>query len=178
MDCSPPGSSVHGILQTRILEWVAISSPGDLPNPGVEPRLPSLQADSYRLSQLHISPPWMLCVRVTASTRPYSPYRSAQNQRLLGGWEAVSLEAERQSQGAGWHRAHMIHSGWGCFPSGTHGAQPWPPAKPKGDEAHPFPARFQRREESRQRAAASSAWAHITARVLTGCTRGQAARSP
>ena len=25
MDCSTPGSSVHGILQTRILEWVAIS---------------------------------------------------------------------------------------------------------------------------------------------------------
>jgi len=28
MDCSPPGSSVHGILQARILEWVAISSSG------------------------------------------------------------------------------------------------------------------------------------------------------
>ena len=27
MDCSPPGSSVHGILQARLLEWVAISSP-------------------------------------------------------------------------------------------------------------------------------------------------------
>ena len=26
MDCSPPGSSVHGVLQARILEWVAISS--------------------------------------------------------------------------------------------------------------------------------------------------------
>ena len=26
MDCSPPGSSVHGILQARVLEWVAISS--------------------------------------------------------------------------------------------------------------------------------------------------------
>ena len=25
MDCSPPGSSVHGILQARILDWVAIS---------------------------------------------------------------------------------------------------------------------------------------------------------
>ena len=25
MDCSPPGSSVHGILQARVLEWVAIS---------------------------------------------------------------------------------------------------------------------------------------------------------
>ena len=26
MDCSPPGSSVRGILQARILEWVAVSS--------------------------------------------------------------------------------------------------------------------------------------------------------
>ena len=26
MDCSPPASSAHGILQARILEWVAISS--------------------------------------------------------------------------------------------------------------------------------------------------------
>ena len=37
MDCSPPGSSVHGILQARILGWVAMTSPGDLPNPGIEP---------------------------------------------------------------------------------------------------------------------------------------------
>ena len=46
MDCSPPGSSVHGILQARILEWVATSSQGDLPNPGIKPRSPALQADS------------------------------------------------------------------------------------------------------------------------------------
>ena len=45
-DCSPPGSSVHGILQARILEWVASPPPGDLPNPGIEPRYPALQADS------------------------------------------------------------------------------------------------------------------------------------
>ena len=36
-DCSPPGSSVHGILQVRTLEWVVISSPGHLPDPGIEP---------------------------------------------------------------------------------------------------------------------------------------------
>ena len=30
MDCSSPGSSVHGILQARILEWVAMPSAGDL----------------------------------------------------------------------------------------------------------------------------------------------------
>ena len=36
-DCSLSGSSVHGILQVRILEWVAISYSRDLPDPGVEP---------------------------------------------------------------------------------------------------------------------------------------------
>ena len=34
---APPGSSVHGILQSRILEWVAIPSPGALPDLGIEP---------------------------------------------------------------------------------------------------------------------------------------------
>ena len=46
MDCSLPGSSFHGILQARILEWVAFPSPKDLPNPGIEPVSPALQADS------------------------------------------------------------------------------------------------------------------------------------
>ena len=36
MDCSPPGSSVHGIFQARILEWVAISFSRGAPDPGVE----------------------------------------------------------------------------------------------------------------------------------------------
>ena len=36
IDCSPPGSSVRGILQARILEWVAMPSPEDLPDPGIE----------------------------------------------------------------------------------------------------------------------------------------------
>ena len=36
-DCNPPGSSVHGILQARTLEWVAISFTGNLPYPGIKP---------------------------------------------------------------------------------------------------------------------------------------------
>ena len=36
MDCSSPGSSVHGILQARILEWVALPSSRGLPDPGVK----------------------------------------------------------------------------------------------------------------------------------------------
>ena len=37
MDCSLPGSSVHRILQARTLEWVAMPSSRDLPNPGIKP---------------------------------------------------------------------------------------------------------------------------------------------
>ena len=56
MNCSLPDSSVHGILQARMLERVAIPSPGDLPNPGIEPGSPALQADS-----LPSGPPGKAC---------------------------------------------------------------------------------------------------------------------
>ena len=48
MVCSLPCSSVHGIFQARILEWIAFSTPGDLLNPGGRCRLCLLhwQADS------------------------------------------------------------------------------------------------------------------------------------
>ena len=46
MDCSPPGSSVHGILQPRILEWVAMPSSRGSSDPGIKPRSSALQADS------------------------------------------------------------------------------------------------------------------------------------
>ena len=53
MDCSPPGSSVHGILQARTLEWVASPPPGDLPDPGIEPTLlmsPALAGGFFTMS--------------------------------------------------------------------------------------------------------------------------------
>ena len=47
MECSLVGSFVHGILQARLLEWVAIFLlQGDRPSPGIEPESPALQADS------------------------------------------------------------------------------------------------------------------------------------
>ena len=48
MDCSPPGSFVHGILQARILEWVAI--PGDLPDPEIDPGFLHCRQILYHLS--------------------------------------------------------------------------------------------------------------------------------
>ena len=50
MACSPPVSSTHGILQARILQWVAMPSSRDLPDPEIEPGSSAWQADSLPLS--------------------------------------------------------------------------------------------------------------------------------
>ena len=42
VDCSLPGSSVHGIFQAIVLEWISISFSRDLPEPGIEPGSPTL----------------------------------------------------------------------------------------------------------------------------------------
>ena len=58
MDCSPPGSSVHGDFPGKNTEGGChCPPPGNLPNPEIEPRNPALQADSYHLSQ-----PVTLCI--------------------------------------------------------------------------------------------------------------------
>ena len=46
MDCSPSGSSVLGILQARILEWVAMPFSRGSSQPKIKPRSPTLQVDS------------------------------------------------------------------------------------------------------------------------------------
>ena len=46
MDQGPLGSSVHGIIQAGILEWVAISFSRDIPNPEIESGSHALQVDS------------------------------------------------------------------------------------------------------------------------------------
>ena len=61
MDYSPPGSSDHGISQAGMLEWVAISSSGHLPDPGTEAASLCLlhwQAESLPLS--HLGSPLLL----------------------------------------------------------------------------------------------------------------------
>ena len=55
MNCSPPGSSDHGILQARILEWVAMPSSRDLPDVGIEVsslRSPALAGRFFTTSTL------------------------------------------------------------------------------------------------------------------------------
>ena len=45
MDCSQPGSSVHGISQARVQEWVGAGE-GGLPGPGMEHASPALHTES------------------------------------------------------------------------------------------------------------------------------------
>ena len=47
MDCSQPGSSVHGILQQEYWSGYPFPPPRDLPDPGIKPTPPALQADSF-----------------------------------------------------------------------------------------------------------------------------------
>ena len=47
MGCRPPGSSVHGVLQTRILGGLPLSPPGDLPHPGIELTSPALASELF-----------------------------------------------------------------------------------------------------------------------------------
>ena len=54
MEYSLPGPFVHGILQARILEWVA-NPPGDLPNPGCE--LSSLTSPAFTGGSLPLVAP-------------------------------------------------------------------------------------------------------------------------
>jgi len=46
MDCSLSGSSVHGIFQAEYWNGLPFPSPGDLPDPGIEPGSPTLRADA------------------------------------------------------------------------------------------------------------------------------------
>ena len=55
MGCSLPGSSVHGILQARILEWLPSPPPGDLPNPKIKPTsltCPALAGGFFTISTI------------------------------------------------------------------------------------------------------------------------------
>ena len=62
MDYSSTGSSVHGIFQARILEWVAFSFSGDLPDLGIKPM--SLASPALALEFFTISATYVLCLAI------------------------------------------------------------------------------------------------------------------
>ena len=58
MDYSPPGSSVHEIFQEKYWSGLPFPSPGDLPNPEIEPM--SLASPALHLPLCHLMDAWVL----------------------------------------------------------------------------------------------------------------------
>ena len=94
MDCSLPGSSVYGILQARILEWVAMPSSRGSSLPGIEPRSRIAGGDftvwatrEACLSGHRFSNPSHQAVR-THRKRTWQPAPSQEP------WEAAGLEVD------------------------------------------------------------------------------------
>ena len=90
-DCSPPGYSLHAILQARILQWVAMPLPGDLPNSGTDPVSPALQVNSLPLS--HWGSPWC-SYRTRKPGTEDSPYNG---QRVKMAFDRPSREVCNRS---------------------------------------------------------------------------------
>ena len=99
MDCSLWGSSVYGILQERILEWVAFPFSRGSSQPGIEPRSPALQADSLpseswssteRALILTFSPKSFLkAISSDHSFLAHSGIPAPHTQLLIGEWSCV-----------------------------------------------------------------------------------------
>ena len=80
MDCSLPGSSVHGIFQARILEWVAIS----FSRRSSRPRIPNLGLPHCRQTLYHLSHQGSPMVGMGSSNLPVGRTRGCIIVQLLG----------------------------------------------------------------------------------------------
>ena len=107
VDCSLPGSSVQGILQARILSWQLFPSSGDLPNPGTEPRSPTLQADS-----LPSGPPGKHIVRVLIVRAHVHVVCTCNSVQGNGTPLQHSCLGDPMGRGAWWATVHGVTEGW------------------------------------------------------------------
>ena len=86
MDCSLPGLSVYGVFRQEYQSGLPFPSPGDLPNPGIKPRYPTLQADA-----LPSEPPGK--PHITITRNEFSIYVSQINNKfLIACWQLHQLQ--------------------------------------------------------------------------------------
>ena len=103
IDCNPPGSSVLGTFQARILEWVAISfSRGSfrLRDPGIEPASPASEVDSLPLSHLG-SPPTVLSIIIKQRFRRVGVQPTGDTRKLSGVLALEDSSAQQAWQDSG-----------------------------------------------------------------------------
>ena len=104
IDCSLPGSSVHGIFQARIPEWVAISFSRGSSQPGIEPRSLALQVDA-----LPSEPPGKPFMYLTW-------HRQWEPESMHGRQAAAGRETGCTACGPSWSTG-AVHHGWGACQS-------------------------------------------------------------
>ena len=122
MDCSPPGSSVHGIFQARVLEWGAIAFSGQPAYPSPKPGSPSQAPSQPEIGKIGLGfqpgtlsstvptrgPEGMCCAVLSRSVMSSSlPLHGLQLTRLLCPWDFPG-----KNTGVGCH-AHLQ----GVFPT-------------------------------------------------------------
>ena len=103
MDYIPPGSSVRGIFQSRILEWVSISFSRDLPDPGVKPLSPALAGGFFTAEPLGKPKSHLHNLKMLAKDFPGGPVVKTQSYQLRGmssipGWGTKSPHVAQCSQ--------------------------------------------------------------------------------
>ena len=83
MDCSPPDSVSKGFSRQEHWSGLPFPSPGDLPNSGIEPVSPALQADFYSLS--HQRSPWKgACMHIRTSILQRNKFSSCLSNYYFG----------------------------------------------------------------------------------------------
>ena len=110
MDCSSPGSSVHGILQARILERVAIPFSRGSSDPGIEPRSPVMHTDS-----LPSEPPGKPRTRVTEPKHKYNAntlWKTPPAPGALMTHKAPTFTSPAQLSPFLPHTPHVVGVGW------------------------------------------------------------------
>ena len=106
MDCNPPASSVHGISQTRTLEWFVIFSSRDLLDPGIKSKFPALAGEFFTAE-----PPWkplcQACLMPIECAIQYMLLKAFYGAAICGfcqlgagGWSGVVLLQGRLSYAA------------------------------------------------------------------------------
>ena len=97
MDCSPPGSSVDGILEATYWSGLSLSPPGDLPGPGIEPMSPALAGKFFTTK-----PPRKPNEEHTFGSMGFqSPGQNSYPSLIRAGGEVDGLEIEGLGQTVG-----------------------------------------------------------------------------
>ena len=123
MDCSPPGSSVHGISKQEYWSGLPFSTPGDLPNPGIQ--LASLKSPAFADRFFTTSATWeAIYLFWTKDTK-----RQKKKIAQLKGLEQ-KLAVESKSRILNMPSAHETTRGVGKLPKPPLLPDPW---------THPYP---------------------------------------